>query len=644
MDNVLSALNYFIFQPVYTDDADGYIYNVLTRSESCPNLEMYHPKWSTHMQRKRAFSEHYVHPEENDTESNITPSRRSDTDLTRIDKRKTFEGPNPNMVHTGDMLARVVQALGTITTYDHDADAGAFRQGAVHGFSDSNILAEERSLSARSGSECQTPPSKPRLRAKSEYCAPDQSQLDEQQWTWNGTNSQIQELRKMRAKMNNNQNDLFRQVVSANTKLNGSQPHAINIDDASTPPLTDTPPMKKKSFFNKINPFKKHELGTDSRHNSIIDFEPPLEARKYLDATTRGRESKMSLRQQYANATSRGRPSIFAVNDNPDQDLLENTTIADLIRALEVAHIQENTPGSLLFSGHGMPSPQPTRMHRPSAGSRRPSMFPADFNEFKELSDTMPTHLNRPHTGASRRPSMFPADISEKDELSENISSRYMKSPSAGSRRPSMLPNDSGVHENSSSRLNKPLTGGRRASMFPADFNEFQKFTENILSDNLLGSSLPPQVQAAARRASMYPTEPGLAEFQANHVRRQSMMPSERTSTTHSPNDSPQLEQRRFSGRVLKPSLNVPQLGTSGPPNMQHHRRLSLRPSPLARELPSASSSPFLNNRNGLQPFSTSGTRHVLFRPLQLQVPGSIQDSEDEEDEKEQKTKRVGYK
>lgn len=610
---------------------------------------MYHPKWSTHLPRKRAFSEHYVHPVDADAESNVTLNRRSETDLSRIDKKKTFEGPNPNVVHTGDVLARVVQALGTITTYDQDPDNNAHHrrhEAGMHGFSDSQILAEERSLSARSGSDCQTPPSKPRSRAKSEFRAPDQAQIDEQQWTWNGTNSQIQELRNMRAKMNNNQNDLFRQVVSVNTKLNGSQPHAIHIDDASTPPLTDTPPVKKKSFFSKINPFKKHDSGRDSGSNSIIDFEPPPEARRYLDSTTRGRESKMSLRKQYMNATSRGRPSIFAVNDNPDQDLLENTTIADLIRALEVAHIQENTPGSLLFGDHDMPSAQTTRMHRPSAGSRRPSMFPADFNEFKELSDNMPAHLNRPLVGASRRPSMFPSDLNDhQHELPGHLSARFMKPPGAGSRRPSMLPSDSATHENSSNRLNKPLSGGgRRASMFPADFGEFQKFTENILSDNLVVSSLPPQVQAAARRASMYPTEPALNDFQAQYGRRKSLMPgagkpTEKIYKPQSPIDSPQLEQRRFSGRILKPSLNVPQMNAM--PNMQHHRRLSLRPSPLARDLPSAASSPFLNSKCGMQPLSSSGTRStksVLFRPTQLQVPGSIEDTDDEEDEQIRKS------
>lgn len=668
-------------QPVYTDEDDGYVYNVLTRSESCPNLEMYHPKCSAVVPRKRAYSEHHIQASESN--GAVTPIIRSDTDLARIDKRKTFGGANTNVVNTGDVLARVVQALGSIGTYDPVFDVRA------QGYTDSPHLTDENLSVRLSGSECQTPPRRPRHRAVSEYRMPDHALIDDpHEWTWNGTNAQIKELRKMRAKMNNNQNDLFRQVVSPTNKMNGSL--TINIDDGSSTPRLITPPPTNQSFFSKLNPFK---MGPYSRKNSNIDFEPPPEARRYLEATNCGRESRMSLRQQYVNASSRGRPSIFSVNDNPDQELLENTTIADLIRALEVAHIEENTPGSLLFNENSrQPSPlmgrhnKPVRMHHTE--SRRVSMFPPEYSEFQEHSlNAHPLQIIRPH-GNSRRPSIYPADEAHAD--------------------------------GNAMRLNKPHNGGRRASMFPADFNEFQKFTENILHDSYVretienesrrssvdihehlsssrrpsiipigggcmvglkgrkksttptygsrrASALPStqeihdyQVQSSSRRPSIIPigsgctlglkvptmhgsrrgsTLPSAQDIHDYQVQSSSRRPSiipiggacmiglgggKQTATDRlfkqlktSPPDSPRLGPRRFSGRIGKNKASG--LGMQA-------RRLSLRPSPLAGEFPTDTNSPFLSERRGSQQpgqGSVRSSKNVLFRPSVLPTFGS---------------------
>lgn len=678
---------YMFLQPVYTDEDDGYVYNVLTRSESCPNLEMYHPKCSAVVTRKRAYSEHHIQiSESNET---VTPIIRSETDLARIDKRKTFEGANAQGVNTGDVLARVVQALGSIGTYDPAFDV------RPQNYTDSPHLTDENLSVRLSGSECQTPPSKPRHRTVSEYRMPDHALIDDHhEWTWNGTNAQIKELRKMRAKMNSNQNDLFRQVVSSNNKMNGSL--AINIDDGLSTPRLITPPAVNESFFSKINPFK---MGPYSRKNSNIDFEPPAEARRYLDATNYGRESRMSLRQQHMNASSRGRPSIFSVNDNPDQELLENTTIADLIRALEVAHIEENTPGSLLFSEHSrQPSPlmgrhnKPNRMHladghdKQYTESRRVSMFPPEYSEFQEHSlSTQPSHFIKPH-GNSRRPSKHPTEEAHAD----------VNSP----------------------RLNRPHNGARRASMFPADFNDFQKFTENILHDNYvretienesrrssadihdhLSSSRRPSIipigggcmiglkgrkrststSHGSRRASMLPSTQEIYDYQVQSSsrrpsiipigggcmmglkvptmhgsRRGSAMPSaheihdyqvqsssrrpsiipiggvstvglgesKQTATDRlfkksSPPESPRLGPRRFSGRIGKNKATG--LGIQA-------RRFSLRPSPLAAELPPDTNSPFLSERRGSQQpgqGSIRSSKNVLFRPSLLPTFGS---------------------
>jgi len=74
----------------------------------------------------------------------------SDSDLCRIDKKLTFEGVNA-IVQPGELLARVVTALGNMRPADDNDGQSvlelASNTGGYHGFSDSQILASERTWS-----------------------------------------------------------------------------------------------------------------------------------------------------------------------------------------------------------------------------------------------------------------------------------------------------------------------------------------------------------------------------------------------------------------------------------------------------------------------------------------------------------------
>lgn len=93
-----------------------------------------------------------------------------------------------------------------------------------------------------------------------------------------------------------------------------------------------------KSLFSKLNPFKRkipHEVNLMKRHS--IAPGQVLDPQKYLRNTMNGRASVSSLSKNYLTENQNRRPSMFPSCEE-EQDLLETTTVADLIRAIEMVH------------------------------------------------------------------------------------------------------------------------------------------------------------------------------------------------------------------------------------------------------------------------------------------------------------------
>lgn len=326
----------------------------LHRSASCPDLTMYRED-SPRVIRKRAYSENYAQPLDSSTISTLTLFRvQSEGDISRIDKKKTFEGAD-TALKTGDLLSRVVNALGSIRPTDEDGQSvlELGMDGMVQGFSDSQILASERTWSgwslAQSDGSYTNPPT--RRRAASDFRVPPPDSFNiSNDWTWNGNNDQqIKEYMKY-SKKKFSIPEIFTTKSDSNNRS-----VTLNIPDSLQVPTE----ARNRSFMSKINPFKARVMGQDGKRHSVA---APQEGNPqiYLENTSRGRESRISLPRQYLAASSRGRNSVFSILEQPQNadntDLLEKTTIADLIRALEVVHTKANTSSehsSLLGFGDG---------------------------------------------------------------------------------------------------------------------------------------------------------------------------------------------------------------------------------------------------------------------------------------------------
>lgn len=316
------------------------------RSSSCPQLLMFRTA-SPCIVRKRTYSEHNVKPLDSDTISTMTMNRvQSDTDLSRIDKKKTFEQNNQRL-QNGELIARVVTALGSMRPTDEDGHS-ILEMGGVHGFSDSQILAGEQMHSrwslAPSDGSISHPPKHRRGRAASDFLGlPAHNRIlhmnDHNEHTWCGNEAPY--LQQMAAKniARSRNNDLYRAAI---------QPTRHRLDSATNPsvmlnvPGASHEPMSRainQSLINRLNPFRSRKNSESAKsHDGTVDL--------YLQQTARGRDSVVSMPRQYLDGTAHGRQSVFSVishTDEANMDVLEKTTIADLIRALEVVHTKVNT-------------------------------------------------------------------------------------------------------------------------------------------------------------------------------------------------------------------------------------------------------------------------------------------------------------
>jgi hypothetical protein len=166
--------------------------------------------------------------------------------------------------------------------------------------------------------------------------------------TWSGANTQISEVEKMRSRAAKPKENLYK--TSLQTKLRYDS-ETVADDFPCDLPVKPDETATNKSLLSKLNPFKRKIPSQMKRHSLAPGSE--LDPQKYLRNTQNGRASVRSLSKNNFNSR---RPSMFQMPCmEEEQDLLETTTIADLIRAIEQVHtdnvLDSDTPDMSLKSG-----------------------------------------------------------------------------------------------------------------------------------------------------------------------------------------------------------------------------------------------------------------------------------------------------
>lgn len=286
----------------------------IERSQSCPDLSIYRNTDSPMFRRKRAFSE---------SVQRIQGFHRiqSETELDKIDKERTFQ-PTDALMEQSDLLLRVVNALGSYQHVDSRSDSET--EGGIDCFSDSDILASEKFGSAWTiSSQKYTKMPQMRKRACSEIKFPFPEATEKaNNLTWYGPAA-------------------TRKFLEMREKVLGVRPRSRTLS---------MQPASSSSLLSRIrNTFKT----TRDDKNKNLD----IERQDYISHTPKGRASKEKLDQEnYLKKTSIGRSSLFTSSEDrspkvpkirkysvfasPDP-VLENTSIADLFRALTAISVPE---------------------------------------------------------------------------------------------------------------------------------------------------------------------------------------------------------------------------------------------------------------------------------------------------------------
>lgn len=309
------------------------------RTSSCPDLSIYRP--NTEPMRKRAQSLFYPDDEEDPDFMNLHRVQ-SESDLNKADRNQPFNGTEP--IEPTELLARVFTALGNIKAADDEAQSIVMSMGlGVQGFSDSQILASEKQHDSRwsipySDTSFSIAPPRARARAASDFRAPVLQQLeygDSHDWTWSGNDQQIEEFRRLRRMNKRKQPDLYRAALTIPKSYSSV---TVNIDESTSPQVTLPIRERSPSIFERLNPFKRRD---DSRKTSLS-----VDEKSYMDQTSISgrRDSRLSVThiQNGTTPSMKRRVSAYSAfsTDEQSANVLENTTIADLIRALEVMHTQ----------------------------------------------------------------------------------------------------------------------------------------------------------------------------------------------------------------------------------------------------------------------------------------------------------------
>ncbi|KAF5277616.1 hypothetical protein FQA39_LY06109 [Lamprigera yunnana] len=391
-EELRTMVNEYLLLKVKRVYRDRFIYvpHQYTRSQSCPNLNMYSPSPSPKISRKRAFSTCA-------TTTKVTRNQ-SDSDLERIDKERTFNPCNA-IIEPGQLLLRVANALGGYESLDSSSSISSQTKG-VDLFSSKEILANEKKGSGWSLGGQKLPAKPPRMarqRAASECkntfkCTP---VIESSDLTWYGpaATKRLQELREQ-AKYEKVNQKLLPQFTPFNK-----------------------PPKLLTRIKNSL------KTNTDSENVRNID----VEGQNYFAPSTRSRAQSLNDDDATYNRVR---------DDLNHQCVLEETSIADFLRALTAISVPE-VPSDMFETAASQPC-QRMRRRPIQSYSRRTSLIPPqqsrDGNQERRyslrlnLSTEPPPPYERPGAGSprvvnkSRKFSLRPTNITPaSNSLQRNI-------------------------------------------------------------------------------------------------------------------------------------------------------------------------------------------------------------------------------
>lgn len=323
------------------------------------------------------------------------------------------------------------------------------------------------------------------------------------EWTWSGSNTQIKEIENMRsraARPREPKESLYK--ASLKTKLRYDS--ESNVDFPQELPTKMNATATNKSFFNKLNPFRRKLSSIDMKRHSLGGQE--LDPQGYLGSNLKGKSHYVTPPQSYMSKTVSGRNSMYSLPCHEEEtDLLENTTIADLIRALEFVHTEANLPKA---SSHDVLKPK----HKRKLGTdhlmpRLPSLLtlnPKNFDSSQTIGTGMDTNTNRSRFARPRlyscinTPTLYSTSHNDFGGTTNELNARKISmrplnssynpppytenrnSPIIKTRRFSIRPSNLSQPPGQFHKARRPLNMSSTSTMFPTNTQDVAKSSSNL--------------------------------------------------------------------------------------------------------------------------------------------------------------------
>lgn len=283
----------------------------------------------------------------------------SETDLQRIDKTATFAAHA--MVQPAELLARLVNILGYIppTSEDMDGEPGSnadqetrrkSKENCVKDFLGKRAMSDSYGPSWVIGNDRIPRPSRPRSRAASEVRLPEKKNEEQNgEWTWSGpaASRKIQELMKARTKENGKPSRLRSLALSAK-----SVPKAL-LPSAAWRGRFSMSSEKKNLDSEPENAARNSEKDDKSIYPERERIGMPHSAGQSSLTSPDRRDSTLtsvSRRHYYTHTGAANQTSVATEGSN----LLEETSLADFLRALTLLHASVDTAGSWTGAEDGL--------------------------------------------------------------------------------------------------------------------------------------------------------------------------------------------------------------------------------------------------------------------------------------------------
>ncbi|KAH0535692.1 hypothetical protein KQX54_018257 [Cotesia glomerata] len=456
---------------IYVDDEYDLPPATLRRSNSFPDLRQLvygglEPFVPPHP-RRRANSE--VVPMEV-----VVPRVVSETDLQRIDKNATFA--THAMVQPAEMLARLVNILGYIPPPPDDDEQVDMDPRGVQGFSDKEILSGERGpeSSWQVGGDRIPWSRKPRSRATSEVRLdpsynPEQTN---QEWTWSGpaASRKIQEL--MRARKNGQSSKDRERDKECKSLFPLNLPKSVPL------------PRWIKQLSTKKDARTRNSVSVGDLDSNDDDY--LTNPTGYTDRSTY--------------FTHTGAADLSSTLEG--SSLLEETTLADFIRALTALHSQVGA-----VPDEYMKKPQ----RKMGTASLTPPKLPSLFTLFAppESTSSVPQSSQSTVTGAaSRRFSLRTVENSSSSPIYQRKNSLAVK---ARNRRFSLRPVVTPQASPYLSNLRKDSSSPPPAYSANLPFEGSKEPLVSLESAPGVSSPVHPQRMSLRNGSSVEPTAKGLS-------------------------------------------------------------------------------------------------------------------------------------